>query len=60
MDDLLSLPIVKSVSDVKGVRQLYDKIEVHIRGLQTLGVESNRIEVYLSQSSSTSYQRIFC
>ena len=31
MDDLLSLPVVNSVSDAKGIRQLYDKTEIHIR-----------------------------
>lgn len=39
MDNLLKLPIFSSVNDVKGIRQLYDKTEIHIRGLQALGVE---------------------
>jgi len=36
---LLKLPVVSSVNDVKGIRQLYDKTEIHVRGLQALGVE---------------------
>ena len=42
MDDFLKLPAVNSVCDIKGIRQLYGKIEVHIRGLQALGVESDQ------------------
>ena len=40
MDNLLKLPVVNSVNDVKGIRQLYDKTEIRIRGLQALGVEA--------------------
>ena len=42
MDNLLKLPVVSSVSDVKGIRQLYDKTEIHIRGLQALGVNAQQ------------------
>lgn len=42
MDNLLKLPVVGSVNDVKGIRQLYEKIEIHIRGLQALGVEAQQ------------------
>jgi len=31
MDNLLKLPVISSVNDVKGIRQLYDKTEIHIR-----------------------------
>ena len=41
-DNLLQLPVVGSVNDVKGIRQLYEKIEIHIRGLQALGVEAQQ------------------
>ena len=34
--------MVGSVNDVKGIRQLYEKIEIHIRGLQALGVEAQQ------------------
>ena len=34
--------MVNSVSDVNGTRQLYDKIEIHVRGLQTLGIDSSQ------------------
>ena len=40
MDNLLKLPVVSSVNDFKGIRQLYDKTEIRIRGLQALGVEA--------------------
>ena len=42
MDNLLKLAVVSSVNDVKGIRQLYDKTEIHIRGLQALGVEAQQ------------------
>ena len=42
MDNLLQLPVVGSVNDLKGIRQLYEKIEIHIRGLQALGVEAQQ------------------
>lgn len=42
MDNLLKLPVVSSVNDVKGIRQLYNKTEIHIRGLQALGVEAQQ------------------
>ena len=42
MDNLLKLPVVSSVNDVKGIRQLYDKTEIHIRDLQALGAEAQQ------------------
>ena len=42
MDNLLKLPVVSSVNDVKGIRQLNDKTEIRIRGLETLGVEAQQ------------------
>ena len=42
MDNVLKLPVVSSVNDVKGIRQLYDKTEIHIRGLQALSVEAQQ------------------
>lgn len=42
MDNLLKLSVVRSVNDVKGIRQLYDNTEIHIRGLQALGVEARQ------------------
>ena len=42
MDNLLKLPVVSSVTDIKGIRQLYDKTEIHIRGLQALGIEAEQ------------------
>ncbi|XP_020611283.1 uncharacterized protein LOC110049797 [Orbicella faveolata] len=42
VDNLLKLPVVSSVNDVKDIRQLYDKTEIHIRGLQALGVEAQQ------------------
>lgn len=34
--------MVSSANDVKGIRQLYNKKEIHIRGLQALGVEARQ------------------
>ena len=42
MDNLLKLPVVISVNDIKGIRQLYDKTEIHIRGLQALSIEAQQ------------------
>ena len=42
MDNLLKLPVISSVTDIKGIRQLYDKTEIHVRGLQALGVEAEQ------------------
>ena len=40
MEALLKLPIVSSVHETKNLRGLYDKIEINIRSLKALGVES--------------------
>ena len=40
MDALLKLPSVNSVHETKKLRELFDKIEINIRGLNALGVES--------------------
>ena len=40
MDSLLQLPAVTSLHDVQSIRQLYNKVESHIRGLKSLGVET--------------------
>ena len=40
MDALLKLPSVNSVHETKKFRELFDKIEINIRGLNALGVES--------------------
>ena len=42
MDNLLKVPVFSSVYDVKEIRQLYDKTEIHIRGLQAFGVEAQQ------------------
>ena len=42
MDNLLKLLVVRSVNDVKGIRQLYDRTEINIRGLQGLGEEAQQ------------------
>ena len=47
MDNLLKLPAVSSVNDVKGIRQLYDKTEINIRGLQALSVEAQQYGSFL-------------
>ena len=40
IDALLKLPIVSSVREMKNLRDLYDKIEINIRSLKALGIES--------------------
>ena len=40
MDSALNLEPVVNAADIKGVRQLYDEMEIHIRSLQSLGVSS--------------------
>ena len=40
MDALLKLPSVNSVHETKTLRELFDKIEINVRGLNALGVES--------------------
>jgi hypothetical protein len=40
MDALLTLPVVTSHHDLRGLRRLYDSVEAHVRGLRALGVPS--------------------
>ena len=40
MDSLLKLPRVTLASDIKRVRDVYDKIEINVRSLQALGIKS--------------------
>ena len=40
MDALLKLPCVNSVHERKNLGELFDKIEINIRGLNALGIES--------------------
>ena len=40
MGSLLKLPSLFNCNDIRKLRQLYDTIEVHIRGLQSLDVSS--------------------
>lgn len=40
MDDLINMAHVYSNHDLRGMRQLYDLVEVHVRGLKALGVPS--------------------
>jgi hypothetical protein len=42
MDALLKLEGTTCNSDVNKIRRVYDSIEVHVRGLKTLGVESEQ------------------
>ena len=39
MESLISLPTICSDIDTKGIRDLYDKIEVDLRSLKNLGIE---------------------
>ena len=40
MGALLKLPIVSSMHETKNLRDLYDKVEINIRSLKALGIES--------------------
>ena len=48
MNSLLNLPKVANVDDLKGLRQLHDKVESHIRGLKSLGVDSGSFGSFLT------------
>lgn len=39
MDALMSMETVTSLSNLRALRRLYDNVELHIRGLKSLGVE---------------------
>ena len=51
MDNLLKLPVVSSVNDVKGISQLYDKTEIHIRSLRMLN-SIHRMQIWRTARSS--------
>ena len=40
MDALMNLDVVASLTNLKGLRQLYDQVESHVRSLKSLGVKS--------------------
>ena len=48
MDDLINMVPVYSNHDLRGLRQLYDLVEVHVRGLKALGVPSESYGSLLS------------
>ena len=40
MDAMLKLNSVSTMADIKKIRQIYDQVEIHVRGLQAQGVDS--------------------
>lgn len=48
MDDLINIAPVTANHDLRGLRQLYDLVEVHVRGLKALGVPSESYGSLLS------------
>ena len=40
MDAMLKLNSVSMMADIKKIRQIYDQVEIHLRGLQAQGVDS--------------------
>ena len=48
MEALLNLEVVQSIHNVKALRRLYDDVETHIRGLRTLGIDSDSYGSLLS------------
>jgi len=47
-DDLINMAPVYSNHDLRGMRQFYDLVEVHVRGLKALGVPSESYDSLLS------------
>ena len=45
MDALLKITLAPSVSDLKGIREVVDSTEVHVRGIKALGVDSTQYGV---------------
>ena len=41
MDTLLKLPVAPSLQDIRKIRNIYDKIESCVRGLQTMEIISD-------------------
>ena len=41
MEALLSLPAVASVYELRNLRQLYDKVESHVRSLKSIGIAAS-------------------
>ena len=48
MDALLNVEAVTSQHNLKCLRHLYDLVESHVRGLQSLGVSSDSYGILLS------------
>ena len=48
MNELLKIKYVKSDKDVAGLRQFYDTLEVHVRSLLSLNVDSQSYGTLLS------------
>ena len=40
MESLLKLKPVNAMSDIKSIRAVLDRVEIQVRGLQSLGVDS--------------------
>ena len=47
MEALLHLPAVTSITDVKRIRIIYDKVEAHLRGLEAFRKASNTYGILL-------------
>ena len=46
MENIYNLPVIKD-SDIKRLREMFDKMESHVRGLKTLGVETEQYDILL-------------
>ena len=40
MDALMKITTVKSIQDTRGLRNMYDRVESHIRSLRAMGIDS--------------------
>ena len=57
MDDLINIAPVKANHDLRGFRQLYNLVEVHVRGRKALGAPSASYGSLLSSVLMNKYYR---
>ncbi|XP_035213063.1 uncharacterized protein LOC118186998 [Stegodyphus dumicola] len=47
LNELLKIPIIKSINDLDGLRRLFDKADTQIRSLESLGVETKIFQHFI-------------
>ena len=64
MESLLNMALDSSNHDLKGLRKIYDLVEVHVKGLKALGVSSESystprpIRLVASRETKGAYWRL--